>query len=473
MRRVLLLLLVLIAASGATVYWRFDDAVAILFQYQPPKIDETKLADEAGGRRRDAAYFRNYTRYDRSYSVDAKARADKLAVKLEQDAPSLTRAQFVLRVAEIAGLADNGHTQISSMAFSKGIVALPLEISWFGTELRVLRAKAENVRLLGARIDSIDGAPTEQVFQSIKKFAGGTDEHRRLLLTRFFRSPELLFAAGLSHDDRGLTLKGMLADGSPFEQRIDGVPVAGDAPIVQSVARLLYPAFDDDGDTNGWISFLKNKAALPRYLQSSHSLFARAELPDGGLYVELTFNKDGDDEPIGPFLQQTEAKIRAMQPHFIVIDMRKNGGGDYTTTYDFASRLPQMAPNARIYVLTSGYTFSAAITTTAFIKQAGGTRVSIAGEPVGDRLTFWAEGGRFVLPNVEVGVSYAAGKHDYAHTCWNVFECFWVNYLYPVRVDTLAPDVVAPLTFEAYRNLRDPALEQVLAREERTSGAGS
>lgn len=145
--------------------------------------------------------------------------------------------------------------------------------------------------------------------------------------------------------------------------------------------------------------------------------------------------------------------------------MRKNGGGDYTTTYDFASRLPQMSPAARIYVLTSGYTFSAAITTTAFIKQAGGDRVTIVGEPVGDRLTFWAEGGRFVLPNVEVGVSYAAGKHDYAHVCWNVLECFWVNYLYPVRVDTLRPDIAAPLTFADYRALRDPALDAVLAHE--------
>jgi hypothetical protein len=168
---------------------------------------------------------------------------------------------------------------------------------------------------------------------------------------------------------------------------------------------------------------------------------------------------------IGAFLHDAEQQIRLQKPAYIVVDMRMNGGGDYTTTYDFGSRLASMQPSARIYVLTSNYTFSAAITTTAFIKQAGGDRVTIVGAPVGDRLTFWAEGGRFFLPNVQTGVNYAAGMHDYAHACWNVLACFWLNYFYPVQVATLKPDIAAPLTFDAYRALRDPAMDAVMARE--------
>ena len=42
---------------------------------------------------------------------------------------------------------------------------------------------------------------------------------------------------------------------------------------------------------------------------------------------------------------------------------------------------------------------------------------------------------------------------------------FWLNMFYPVHVDTLDPDVPAPLTFAAYRELRDPAMEAVMARE--------
>jgi hypothetical protein len=290
-----------------------------------------------------------------------------------------------------------------------------------------------------------------------------------MLLTRFMRSPELLHAAGLALEPSALTLTGVRADGAAFEMRMAGEAVAPDAPIVPNVHRLLYPTIAEDSGKLGWLSFLKADQALPLYLQSAKKLFVTAPLGNNGLYIGISHNADGDEEKIGAFLHDAEVQIRAQNPAYIVVDMRMNGGGDYTTTYDFGSRLPAMAPAARIYVLTSSYTFSAAITTTAFIKQAGGDRVLIVGSPVGDRLTFWAEGGRFFLPNVQVGVNYAAGMHDYAQTCWNVLKCFWLNYLYPVRVATLKPDISAPVTFADYRALRDPALEAVMAHER---GAG-
>lgn len=465
MRRFLLLVLVLIVGGAGLFYWRFDDAVAMLFQYEPPKVDETKLTDEAEGRRRDAVYFSNFTRYDRSYSDAARQTAAALSEKLVREAPGLTRAQFLLHVAEIAALADNGHTQVSSAAFAKGIVALPLELNWFPDGLFILRTKGAQAQLLGARIDAIDGRPTEAVFQAAKKFVGGTDEHRRMLLTRFMRSPELLYAAGLAREPGALTLTGVRADGTTFETRMAGEPLALDVPYVPNIVRLLYPTIAEESSAEDWRSFIKGDQQLPLYLQSATKLFALAPLERNGLYIGISHNADGDEEKIGAFLHEAEQQIRTLKPAYIVVDMRMNGGGDYTTTYDFGSRLPSMAPAARIYVLTSNYTFSAAITTTGFIKQAGGDRVTIVGAPVGDRLTFWAEGGRFFLPNVRVGVNYAAGMHDYAHACWNVLACFWLNYLFPVQVATLQPDIPAPLTFADYRALRDPALDAVFARE--------
>ena len=89
------------------------------------------------------------------------------------------------------------------------------------------------------------------------------------------------------------------------------------------------------------------------------------------------------------------------------------------------------------------------------------------GENVGDRLDFWAEGGTFNLPNAFVQVHYASGRHIYDGPCNDRATCFWLNERYPVRVRTLEPDIAAPLTFEAYRALRDPALDAVLAREAR------
>jgi hypothetical protein len=40
-----------------------------------------------------------------------------------------------------------------------------------------------------------------------------------------------------------------------------------------------------------------------------------------------------------------------------------------------------------------------------------------------------------------------------------------VDYAYPARVRTLDPDISAPLTFDAYRQGRDPALDVIVARQ--------
>src|SRR5262249_36899414 len=167
---------------------------------------------------------------------------------------------------------------------------------------------------------------------------------------------------------------------------------------------------------------------------------------------------------ITAFLVEAEAALRAKPPCAVIVDLRGDGGGDYTNTWHFAHALPGLVPpGGHIYVLTDSLTFSAAITTAAFIKDAGGDRVTIIGEPVGDRLSFFSEGGRACLPNLKVCLFYQTAKHDYAHACNDWHECFWLNWFYPVRVESLQPDVVVPLKFEDWNAGRDEAYSTALA----------
>src|SRR5262249_15317100 len=162
------------------------------------------------------------------------------------------------------------------------------------------------------------------------------------------RSPELLHAAGLAREATALTLTGVRADGAAFETRMAGVALALDAPYVPSVARLLYPTITVESDALAWRSFVKGDQPLPLYLQSSKKLFVSAPLEHNGFYIGISHNADGDEEKIGAFLHDAEQQIHSQKPAYIVVDMRMNGGGDYTTTYDFGSRLPSMQPSARI-----------------------------------------------------------------------------------------------------------------------------
>ncbi|HKD48048.1 MAG TPA: hypothetical protein VKB67_10210, partial [Rhizomicrobium sp.] len=164
---------------------------------------------------------------------------------------------------------------------------------------------------------------------------------------------------------------------------------------------------------------------------------------------------------IGDFVTATRADLAANKPCTLIFDNRFNDGGDYLNLARLASALPKLV-SGEIIVLTSPMTFSAGITTVGFVKQAGGGRVILVGEPIGDRLAFYSEGNRGCLPNYHLCLNYRTGKHDYAHPCTDWRVCFWPNWLFPVRVNSLAPDRIVSMTFDDWRMGRDPAYEEAL-----------
>jgi hypothetical protein len=86
--------------------------------------------------------------------------------------------------------------------------------------------------------------------------------------------------------------------------------------------------------------------------------------------------------------------------------------------------------------------------------------VTIVGEPVGDRLEYWAEGSLLELPDSGGVLLYATERHDYRTGCPEA-DCHDPIRRHPIRVASLAPDIPAPLTFAAYRAGRDPAMDAV------------
>lgn len=86
----------------------------------------------------------------------------------------------------------------------------------------------------------------------------------------------------------------------------------------------------------------------------------------------------------------------------------------------------------------------------------------ILGEPVGDRLQFFSEGGSACLPNSRLCVAYETGKHDYQHACTDWDVCFWLNYFFNFQVRSLDPDEVIPLSFRDWRSGVDPVLDRAV-----------
>jgi hypothetical protein len=98
-----------------------------------------------------------------------------------------------------------------------------------------------------------------------------------------------------------------------------------------------------------------------------------------------------------------------------------------------------------------------------YLKQAGTDRVTIVGEMVGDRLEFWAEGSVVELSYTGAALLYATERHDYRTGCRPYPDCHGPVVRNPISVPSLAPEIAAPWTIEAYRAGRDPAMEAVAA----------
>jgi len=432
------------------------------FSPDPPSYDFPKPASTLEAQRQDIEQFSRLLAMDRAFLPVARVEADRQIAELKSERAPLDRERFHVALLRITALADNGHTNLYHSKDGAQNVT-PLRVVLFADGLYVLRAKAAYADLLGARVESIEGRPTREVIAALEQLHGGTEGWRRTYAAIYVQSPDILYGAAIGSrpDQTQWTLR--LPDGSDVTRTLPG-EIPGENEPQAEMTRWLSPQ-KMKGESPGWRALMANDADLPLSLRDFNSTFRRAWIDRGcTLFIQLKAIADADEQPIGDFFGATTDEMRAHPPCNIILDLRFNTGGDYTKAARFASHLPDfLPPIGRIYLLTGPQTFSAAITTTAFVKQAAGSRAIILGEPVGDRLTFYGEGNAGCLPHVDLCLHYSTGMHDYAHRCDDWDRCFWLNWIFPVQVESLDPDETSEMTFADYTARRDPVFERAVA----------
>jgi hypothetical protein len=422
--------------------------------------ESTPPADVRTSQLQDLAQLRRYLTLDAAYSGKQLARASQLISESESRAGTWTPAAFELQVAQIVALADNGHSAIWSGPRAGRMNRLPVRLILLADGVFVVRAKGPGVSALGSRVDAMDGRAIAEVLQRVSIYAGGSLNHRNQEDVSLLESPQLLHAAGIAQSEHQVTLTISNQD----HARDIVLSALPPDPTELHVNRLRYLAAQRVGnECSDWRSALANEP-VPLWLQEPDRSFRLVPLPAlAATYVQMKTNMDAEDgERIRPFLSQARQSIAQARPQIVILDMRFNGGGDYTKTAAFMSELPGMLPAAgRVFVITHAATFSAGISSVGFVKQSARARVTIVGEPSGDRLVFYGEPRPLVLPNSGIGMSYATGLHDYLHGCRWFGPCYWVNWIYPISVPTLEPDLAAPLSFVSTAAGRDPAMEAI------------
>jgi len=281
--------------------------------------------------------------------------------------------------------------------------------------------------------------------------------------TYYITIRDILFGADISRSPSQSTWTFKLSGGRVATRTFDAYRPAPTEPAPLPVR--WYSTEPLAGLTSGWRTLGVTSNTLPVPLRDYAANFRRIRLPNSCVvFLQLKAITDVDGQSLGAFLDDTERDLRSHPPCSVILDLRYSVGGDFTKIASFGRQLPELvAPNGKIYVLTTAMTFSASIATVGFIKQAAGARVSILGEPVGDRLAFFSEGNSGCLPNSHLCLDFATGKNDFTKLCLNPDTCFWLDWIYPIRVRTLAPDEVIPTSFAEWREGKDPVFDRALA----------
>lgn len=420
---------------------------------------------DAASRAEDLAQFRReFFDRDRAYSSEARKAAEALLATLDKEAAGLDDTAFALALARVAALADNGHTLSAAAPRSRRLERADLRLVPFGEDFHVLRVKTPNEDLLGARLVAIDGVPLESLRKLFRSLSGGTPAWRDRSAPLFLESPPQLQALGVGRAGVAPVYEFITLAGQRVSRSFTASPAGADR-VGGNATRWMFPVLAPLED-RAWRTLL-DEARAPWALQEPVRRFRlRFDASLNAVILEMRQASNAGEQKLADFFADAEALIDKHQARHVVLDLRLNGGGDLTTTRDFAEKLPQRVPG-RIFALTSPWTFSAAISTLGYLKQAAPERVTIVGEPVGDRLEFFAEGRFVTLRHSKEAFLYATERHDYLNGCRNHKDCHGNVVRRPIAVPTLDPDIPAPWTIEAYRAGIDPAMkavEQALSR---------
>ncbi len=415
-------------------------------------IEESSVTET--DRSADLAAFRTeFFDQDKSYSPEARAEAETMLNALEQEAASLSEVAFELRISEIAALADNGHTLFFTVPWREKFNRIPVKFIMLNGRLFVGDADEPHGDIIGAEVVKIGGRDWPELQRELAKYQGGLLNWKAQFIQNFIESPEVLYAAGLNDTQDSLTL-GIIADGN-----------ARDVVVEAGMFPAEFEGFEQYFPPARIVEFARagEDAGQPLYLQDAGELYRFQWLEGDVAYIQFKTNSrpSGGFDSVS-FSADVIGKLEEKQPRAIILDQRFNPGGDLNTTRDLMQALPGLvAEDGKVYAITSGKTFSAGISSIGYLKQTGGDRVVIVGEPIGDRLDFWAEGGVMTLPQSGGMLLYANERHNYTNGC-PYEECHRSIVVHPISVESLQPDFLTPLTHDAYMAGRDPSMEKVL-----------
>ena len=329
-----------------------------------------------------------------------------------------------MRLVALPGLLGgrDGHSYVPLFQAASGFHALPLKLHQFRDGWFVVAAQEPYQGLVGKRLVQVGDAPVRQVAALLSPLVSrDNDTTVKARLGNFLVVPELLRAKNLT--DRVDAVSLVVEDG--IRGRLDA--------SVKPVTGRDYEAWQNSFDTpeNFGFDYLAGSGTL-----LVHYNAVRAETAGG--------------ESMQQFSERVRTFVDGHRVGRVVVDLRRNGGGNNTTyrpLFDLLTQNEAVNRPGRLFVLIGRDTFSAAGNFAAELEQAA--HVLFVGEPTGGGVNQYGD-------SVPVKLPHSGLEARIASRYWQMSSAADERL-------TLTPNIPVDVTSADFFAHRDLALETLLA----------
>jgi hypothetical protein len=360
-------------------------------------------------------------RHANAFHHVSRQQFDAAVADLDRRIGRLDNDAVFVGLTRIASAVGDAHTQVESPA---EVGNFPIDVRRFGDDYRVVAVAARHKAALGARVVKVQDTPVARAGRLLLALAP-QDEGPTLGPARV----EWMLTTGLYLHGLGITAardcaRYGLADDAGREFAFD----------VRAVPR-------DGARKMKWVWAFKEKPLCRRgraepmwftYLEGPRTVYCNFRR-----YDDLARNARGLLDLVGH-----------KRPDKLVIDLRYNGGGDYTLgeqhLIDPIRRLADVNRKGHLFVLIGPSTFSAAMCNAAQFRTR--TAAILVGEPIGEKPDSYQEVRQMMLPHSHLVVRYSTQFYRFAGSGDN----------------EIRPDHHVECLWQAYKAGRDPVLEWVL-----------
>jgi hypothetical protein len=358
-------------------------------------------------------------RHANAFHSISREKFDAEVTQLDQRLDQLNSDEIYVGMDRIANLIGDGHTYIK---LPQDYANLPIDITRFGDDYRVVATANGNEKVLGRRVLKIEATPTTRAHEILLTLTP-SDETGVLRNTRangFLTIGILLHGIGIARD-RNL-VRYTLADDEGKEFGFYVHSVTRSEKLNWTYPYKEGPLFRQKPDDDFWYT----------YLAESHTV-----------YCSFRGYKDLGQHSKGLF-----DLIKQQHPDKLVVDMRMNGGGDYNVGLRHVVHpiraLADINRKGHLFVLIGPDTFSAAMSNSAHFRYQ--TNAILVGQQIGEKPNSYQEAREMKLPNSHWTVRYSVKFYKFAENGENLIR----------------PDQEITPSWDDYKSAHDPVLDWVL-----------